>query len=678
MPNRLAQSTSTYLQQHKDNPVDWWEWGPEAFAEATRRDVPVLLSVGYAACHWCHVMAHESFEDDAVAASMNERFVCVKVDRQERPDVDEVYMRATVAMTGAGGWPMTVMLTPQGDPFHAGTYYPPAGRHGMISFPQLLDGIHDAWTNRRGEVLEVATDVRRHLEQPRSGSGDVRASDRQTADALDPTNAALRSLLRQEDREHGGFGAAPKFPPSTVLEFLRRRSCFPDDLAVEAALLAGRTLRALAVSGMADQLAGGFARYSVDVGWVVPHFEKMLYDNAQLLRAFALAAHEDSLFRRAAIGTADFLLTELQTEQGLFAAALDADTQGVEGSTYVWTPEQLRERLGDEDADYAAAMFAVTPAGTFEHGSSTLQLAGDPEHDPERFERVRASLLDMRRRRPQPDRDDLVVTGWNGLAVGALVLAGTLLGEPALVDAASRAAESLLGLHEPEPGRLVHSSRAGSAGTAPGTLEDYAYLADGLLTLHAATGSEWAAASALRLVEAVLERFDDGAGGIRDTDRDAESLYVEHRQDTDNATPAGRFVFADVLVTIGALTGRLDLRERASRLIEPALSLSDRAPQAVGWALAAQCRLAAGPPEVAVVGPPDLRRQDLLTHALRDPRACVATGPGDVGTDHPVLPLLEHRSVAADGGPLAYVCRDFTCSAPVSDARQLTEQLSAR
>ena len=685
MPNRLARSTSTYLQQHKDNPVDWWEWGPEPFAEAARRDVPVLLSVGYAACHWCHVMAHESFEDEAVAATMNERFVCVKVDRQERPDVDEVYMRATVAMTGAGGWPMTVMLTPEGDPFHAGTYYPPAGRHRMVSFPQLLDGIHDAWTNRRAEVRDVATDVRRHLQQPRSVADATRTPDGPPAEALETADVALNSLLQQEDQVHGGFGGAPKFPPSTVLEFLRRRALFSDDRAADAGHLAGRTLKAMATSGMADQLAGGFARYSVDAGWVVPHFEKMLYDNALLLRAFALAADEDPLFRRAATGTAGFLLTDLLTQEGLFAAALDADTRGVEGSTYVWTPEQLRQCLGDEDAGYAAAMFVVASAGTFEHGSSTLQLVGDPEEDPERFERVRTLLLDVRRQRPQPDRDDLVVTGWNGLALGALALAGTLLDRPALAEAAETAADSLLRLHERQPGRLVHSSRAGSPGTAPGTLEDYAFLADGLLTLHAATGAEWAATSALRLVDAVLERFDDGAGGVRDTDRDAEPLYVEHRQDTDNATPAGRFVFADVLVAVGALTGRLDLRERATAVIGPALALAERAPQAVGWALATQCRLAAGPLEVAVVGAPDNRRHDLLAQALSDPRACVATGTGDTrtrdtgsGETAPALALLEHRPTATDGGPLAYVCRDFTCAEPVSDPRRLAEQLSAR
>jgi uncharacterized protein len=674
MPNRLAQSSSTYLQQHKDNPVDWWEWGSEAFAEAARRDVPVLLSIGYAACHWCHVMAHESFEDETVAATMNERFVCVKVDRQERPDVDEVYMRATVAMTGAGGWPMTVILTPEGDPFHAGTYYPPAGRHGMLSFPQLLDGIHEAWTNRRAEVREVAADVRRHLQQPRSFAHVGAPSVGSPADSLASTDAALDSLLQQEDRVHGGFGGAPKFPPSTVLEFLRRRSLFGDDRAVEARGLAGRTLRAMAVSGMADQLAGGFARYSVDAGWVVPHFEKMLYDNALLLRAFALAAHEDALFRRTAAGTADFLRTDLRTEEGLFAAALDADTQGVEGSTYVWTPEQLRQCLGEDDGAYAAAMFAVNDAGTFEHGSSTLQLAGDPDEYPERFEHVRTSLLDLRRQRPQPGRDDLVVTGWNGLAIGALALAGTLLAAPTLLESAESAAAALLRLHEPQPGRLVHSSRAGSPGTAPGTLEDYAFLADGLLTLHAATGAEWAASAALRLVDAVLDRFDDGAGGVRDTDRDAEPLYVEHRQDTDNATPAGRFVFADVLVSVGALTGRLDLRERAAAVITPALALADRAPQAVGWALATQCRLAAGPAEVAIVGPPDARRSGLIAQALQDPRACVATGSGEAG---PALALLEHRPAGTDGGPLAYVCRDFTCAAPVSDPRELAVQLSA-
>src|SRR5262245_35174144 len=376
MVNRLKDATSPYLLQHADNPVDWWEWEPAAFEEARRRNVPVLLSVGYAACHWCHVMAHESFEDEATAAYLNEHFVSIKVDREERPDVDAVYMDATTSMTGHGGWPMTCVLDHDGNPFFAGTYFPDQPRHGQPSFMQVLQALTDAWENKAEDVQRVSAKLREHL-----GRGTAMAAGAITEATLEQAVGLLRT---EYDAARGGFGTAPKFPPSMVLEFLRRRG--------EAEMLP-RTLEAMARGGIYDQLGGGFARYSVDAGWVVPHFEKMLYDNAQLLGLYARAG--GPLGSRVAGETASFLIAELRTAEGGFASALDADSEGVEGKFYVWTPAELDEVLGPEDGAWAAEAFTVTDAGTFEHGSSVLQLLSDPS-DPARFESLRARLLEAR------------------------------------------------------------------------------------------------------------------------------------------------------------------------------------------------------------------------------------------------------------------------------------------
>ena len=413
MPNRLAESTSPYLLQHRDNPVDWQEWGPEAFAEARERDVPVLLSVGYAACHWCHVMAHESFEDEDVARALNADFVAVKVDREERPDIDAVYMAATTALTGHGGWPMTCLLTPEGDPFFAGTYFPKG------QFLQLLAGAKDAWTTQRDRVLESGAHIAarlRELSAPVAGH------------ALDSAalDAAVTQLRGQFDHGAAGFGGAPKFPPSMVLEFLLRHHARTG--SADALAMAASTCEAMARGGIYDQLGGGFARYSVDARWVVPHFEKMLYDNAQLLRVFTHLhrATGDALARRVALETAEFLLRDLRTPEGGFASALDADTEGVEGLTYAWTPAQLVEALGEDDGARAARLLSVTEDGTFEHGSSTLQLLTDPD-DASWWATARRRLLEARLQRPQPGCDDKVVTSWNGLAIAALADTGSLL-----------------------------------------------------------------------------------------------------------------------------------------------------------------------------------------------------------------------------------------------------------
>src|SRR5215210_2024451 len=421
MTNRLAGATSPYLLQHKDNPVDWWEWGEDAFAEARRRGVPVFLSVGYAACHWCHVMAHESFEDEETAAYLNEHFVSIKVDREERPDVDAVYMEATQAMTRHGGWPMTVLATPEGEPFFCGTYFPPTPRHGMPSFRQLLASVIEAWHERRDDVVASGRRIVAALAERTSlPSGEAPP----TAAELD---GAARSLRRSYDRARGGFGGAPKFQPSMVLELLLRHHARTRD---ETSLrMVEGTCEAMARGGIYDQLGGGFARYSVDAEWVVPHFEKMLYDNALLLRVYThwWRATGSELARRIALETADWLLRDLRTSEGGFASALDADSEGVEGKFYVWTPEEV----GPD----AAKLFSVTEGGTFEHGSSVLQLLEDPA-DEQLWRDERVRLLAVRDQRVPPARDDKVVAAWNGLAVAALAEAGALLGRPDLVDAA--------------------------------------------------------------------------------------------------------------------------------------------------------------------------------------------------------------------------------------------------
>ena len=556
MPNRLAAATSPYLLQHADNPVDWREWGPEAFAEARERDVPVLVSVGYAACHWCHVMAHESFEDEATAAQMNAGFVCVKVDREERPDVDSVYMAATQALTGAGGWPMTVFTTPDGAPFYCGTYFPPRPHPQLPSFRQVLDAVSEAWTERRAELEQAGSSIVAGI----SARLDLGSPAPLSVDLLD---GAVASLADSHDRRDGGFGGAPKFPPSMVLEFLLRahdRRGDPNSLQ-----MAVRTAEAMARGGIYDQLAGGFARYSVDEHWVVPHFEKMLYDNALLLRVYS---HVDRATgagwaRRVADETAAFLLRDLGTPEGGFASALDADTDGVEGLTYVWTPAQLVEALGEDDGAWAAEVFGVTAAGTFEHGSSTLQLLADPD-DADRLAQVRARLTEARARRPQPGRDDKVVTAWNGLAIAALADHGVRTGQDALVVAAVRAAELLHRVHWVD-GRLRRASRDGVAGANAGVLEDYGDLAEGLLALHAATADGRWLTWAGELLDVVAEQFVDAEGQWHDTAADAEALVHRPFDPADGPTPAGIAAAAGALVGYGALTGSPGHRARGRR-----------------------------------------------------------------------------------------------------------------
>jgi uncharacterized protein YyaL (SSP411 family) len=668
MSNRLASSTSPYLLQHADNPVDWWPWCPEAFAEARSRDVPVLLSVGYSACHWCHVMAHESFENAETAAYQNEHFVNIKVDREERPDVDAVYMEATQAMTGAGGWPMTCVLTPDGKPFFCGTYFPDRPRYGTPAFRQVLEALVAAWRDRRGEISSVAADVAAHLNQsapPPTGGPPSGA-------ALD---AALSQLSAEFDHRHAGFGGAPKFPPSMVCEFLLRHAARTG--SAEALRLVEPTLERMARGGIYDQLGGGFARYSVDAAWVVPHFEKMLYDNALLLRVYAhwWRLTGSALARRVVEETAEFLLRDLRTAEGAFASALDADSEGVEGKYYVWTPGQLAEVLGDADGAWAAEAFEVTSAGTFEHGASTLQLLGDPA-DQVRLSAVRTRLLGARALRVPPGRDDKVVAAWNGLAIAALAEAGGLLGDGALVTAAERAAQLLQELHTDEAGRLVRTSRGGVAGANPGVLEDYADVAEGYLALLAVTGNPAWLERAGTLLDVVLERFGDGHGGFFDTANDAEQLVRRPQDPTDNATPSGQSAAAGALLSYAALTGSGRHREAAERALAATAALAGRAPRYAGWGLAVAEAALSGPIEVAVVGAADDPARDALHRvALLGTAAGAVVVPGKPGT--PGVPLLLDRGLV-DGRAAAYVCRGLRCERPVTEPADLAGLVGAR
>ncbi|MDF6044504.1 thioredoxin domain-containing protein [Streptomyces sp. JH14] len=669
MANRLAQSTSPYLLQHADNPVDWWPWSPEAFEEARSRNVPVVLSVGYASCHWCHVMAHESFEDEATAAYMNEHFVNVKVDREERPDVDAVYMEAVQAATGQGGWPMTVFLTADAEPFYFGTYFPPEPRHGMPSFRQVLEGVVSAWNERRGEVTEVAGRIVHDLAGRSLAHGGEGLPDESEL------AQALLGLSRDYDEKHGGFGGAPKFPPSMTIEFLLRHHA---RTGAEGALqMAVDTCGAMARGGMYDQLAGGFARYSVDREWVVPHFEKMLYDNALLCRVYAhlWRATGSELARRVALETADFMVRELRTAEGGFASALDADSEDVdgkhvEGAYYVWTPAQLREVLGEEDAAFAAAYFGVTEEGTFEEGSSVLQLPGEASAvDGARAADVRARLLAAREERARPGRDDKVVAAWNGLAIAALAETGAYFERPDLIERATEAADLLVRVHMGDVARLARTSRDGRAGANAGVLEDYGDVAEGFLALAAVTGEGVWLEFAGFLLDIVLAHFTGEGGQLYDTADDAEQLIRRPQDPTDSATPAGWTAAAGALLSYAAHTGSEAHRAAAEGALGVVKALGPRAPRFIGWGLAVAEALLDGPREVAVAGPVggELHRTALLGRA---PGAVVAAGTSGGGE----FPLLVDRPLVG-GAPTAYVCRHFVCDAPTTDAGELARKL---
>jgi hypothetical protein len=638
--NRLADETSPYLLQHADNPVDWYPWGEEAFARARAEDRPILLSVGYAACHWCHVMEHESFEDEATAALMNERFVNVKVDREERPDVDALSMDSVVALTGQGGWPTTVFLTPEGEPFFAGTYFPPEPRHGLPSFRQVLAAVADAYGERRGDVARQAAAV---VETVRRASQLRPSGEPLTETTLRDAAAALRSGF---DERWGGWGHAPKFPPASALEFLLRVHAGTGD--DEALRPVTATLDGMAAGGMYDLVGGGFHRYSVDERWLVPHFEKMLYDNALLATAYlhGWVVTGEARYRAVAEDTLAYVLRELRLPGGAFASSQDADTEGVEGLTFTWTPEELAEALGEERRDL------LEP---FEDGRFVLRgvLSGE--------ERTR--LLEARERRPKPATDDKAIASWNGLALAALAEAGRRLDRDDLVRAAVELAGFLLGPLSGEDGRLRRTFRAGQA-RSTGYLDDYANVANGLYELHVATGELRWLEEARRLALLAVELFADGErGGFYLSPAGGEELVARKKDLEDHPTPSGNSMLAFILLRLGRIYGDDELERRAVgvlRLVHDGLA---RAPLAFGHALSALDLYLSPPRELAIAGSPD---DDVARAALAgfDPNAVVAFGPADG------VPLLEGKDYV-DGKPAVYVCERFACRAPVTDAALL-------
>jgi hypothetical protein len=671
--NRLKDSTSPYLLQHADNPVDWWPWSDQAFEEAARRDVPVLLSVGYAACHWCHVMAHESFEDPATAALLNEHAVAIKVDREERPDVDSVYMTATQAMTGQGGWPMTVFMTPDKEPFFAGTYLP------RERFQQLILGVARAWRDERdgvtGQARHVATALAENaaeITRALRGPGPDREGDASPR-FREVTEASAAALEGDYDAVDGGFGRAPKFPPSMVLEFLLRYHQRTRDPA--ALRMAEGTCEAMARGGMYDQLLGGFARYSTDRAWVVPHFEKMLYDNALLARVYLnlWRVTGSELARRVALETCTWMVHDMRTPEGGLAASLDADSEGEEGKFYVWRPAELTAVLGPEDGEFAARDFGVTVTGTFERGASVLQRRIDPD-DPDHFDRIKQALLAAREQRVHPGRDDKVVAAWNGLAISALAECSLAFGQPHMLETARDAASLLAEVHLTGT-KLMRTSRGGYAGDSEGVLEDYACVAEGFAVLSGITGEPQWLTLAGRLLDTALDAFGDGQGGFYDTAADGESLIFRPADAADNATPSGTFAMAGALLSHAALTGSARHREAAEAALGGLPAIAARYPRAAGAGLSVAEAWLAGPAEIAVVGYEDDERTRLLHQAALNaapPGAVLALGDGALET----VPLLVGRRQVG-GAPAAYVCRNFTCQAPVTTAQELRAVLAA-
>jgi uncharacterized protein YyaL (SSP411 family) len=700
--NALGAEPSAYLRQHAGNPVHWQPFGDAAFASAASRDVPVFLSIGYAACHWCHVMARESFEDQATADYLNSHFVAVKVDREERPDVDAVYMAATQAISGEGGWPMSVFLTPEGRAFHAGTYFPPRPMPGRPSFRQVLEAVHEAWAERRGAVEENARSLAQNMGQVQLAAAvDVSRPPEPLDAGLLP--AAVRSLAGSEDPDDGGFGAAPKFPPSAVLEFLVRHAAVPSETAGEAREMAGRTLAAMARSALFDQLDGGFARYSVTRDWSVPHFEKMLYDNAQLLRVYVhwirlggTAGFPAAEAADIASRTADWLLSALGLPDGGLASSLDADSvvdgEHHEGASYLWTPDELERVLGAEDAAAVAWMMNVGTRGTVSELGSPLHPGRALDGDEARlWSQVRQRLQETRARRPQPERDEKVVAGWNGLAVAALAEAGSVLGRPDLVAAAGRIAGYLERVHwrtdtgQPDTGELIRVSHGGAARGIGGLLEDYAFCADGFLALYSATGDPRWYALAEALIQAARTRFvDDG----RLADSAGESEQVVSAQGGkpgldpfDDATPSGAAAFAGVLLGYAALSGSAEHRIMAGNILSLVPPLATRAPRVAGWLLATAQAALAGPLEAAVVGPAGPERDALHRALLLSPSPGLVVAAGEAETDdggQPAdVPLLRQRPAGPGGAPLVYVCRGMVCDRPVATVEEALERVSS-
>jgi uncharacterized protein YyaL (SSP411 family) len=670
--NALAQETSPYLRQHAENPVDWLPWGATALARARERGVPLLVSIGYSACHWCHVMERESFEDPRVAALMNEEFVCVKVDREERPDIDALYMEAVQSMTGHGGWPLNVFLTPEQLPFYGGTYFPPVSRQGMPAWTEVLQAIAEIWRERSNEIRAEGEQLRERL----AGAAQLNPSTEPLqASALD---AAVSTQRNSFDARNGGFGGAPKFPQTPLVQFLLGQR--------SGRQMALETLRAMAGGGIHDQVGGGFHRYAVDATWTVPHFEKMLYDNALLARSYlhGFQLTGEPLLRRACEQTLEWILRDLRAPEGGFYSALDADSAGGEGSFYVWSVAELRTVLG-VDADAAIAWFGASAQGNFrgesgrEIGLNVLEARG-PEPPKEQRERIRGALLQARERRPWPALDDKRLTSWNGLAIAALADAGGALEEPRYIDAARACAEFVLGeLRAPsasdtEPGRLLRTYSHGRA-SLDGYLEDYAFLLEALLELYEATFEERWFTQARTLADELIARFaDPERGGFFSTANDHEVLIARRKDIDDAPIPSGGASAALGLLRLAALTGEHDYERHALGVLRLLHELAPRHPAAFGHLLQAIDFYVSPTREVAIVGPVGSARGELERVVRKQPRTkLVLAGTADEGPQSSV-PLLSGRTTI-DGHPAAYVCERFACQRPVTTPRDLAVAL---
>ena len=658
MPNRLAAATSPYLLQHADNPVDWYEWGEEAIDRARREGKPILLSVGYAACHWCHVMERESFEDEDTAALMNEHFVSVKVDREERPDVDSIYMDAVQAMTGHGGWPMTVFLTPEGEPFFAGTYFPNQDRHGMPAFRKVLVAVTEAWNDRRGDLLGQGKRV-------------VEAIARRPSPSEEPLTeeilrGALDALRRSFDPEWGGFGQAPKFPQPMTLELLLRLDARGREGARD---MVSTTLDRMASGGMYDVVGGGFHRYSTDREWLVPHFEKMLYDNAQLARLYVHAhqvtGRDD--YRQVAEVTLDYLLREMRHPGGGFFSAQDADSEGVEGKFYVWSWDELVEVAGQE----VALLLGASPDGNWE-GVNIPRRTG--EEMPPDWGRIRGRLLERRNARVPPATDDKVLAAWNGLAISALAGTGRILGRSDYVDAATSAADFVLSALRDPHGRLLRAWRDGRT-SGPAYADDHALMAGACLDLYETTFDVRWFEEARRLADELVRLFHDpDGGGFFQTGADAERLVLRPKEMFDNAVPSGNSAAAEALLRLSLFTGEASYERAAASALRTIRDLLVRAPTAFGTALGAMDLYLGPSREIAVIGAAeDARTAALLDEVRRRylPSVVLAAGPGDSSS----IPLLAGRT-AVDGKPAAYVCEHFSCRRPVTEPEELAAQLA--
>ncbi len=665
--NRLANETSPYLLQHAHNPVDWYAWGDEALARAKELDRPIFLSIGYAACHWCHVMERESFENVETAAQLNEGFVAIKVDREERPDLDAIYMDAVQQMTGSGGWPMSVFLTPDGRPFYGGTYFPDTPRHGLPSFRQVLAGISEAWRERRDELEKSGTELAAAIaEEGRHAAHDA-------APELDATvlDEALVAAERGFDARTGGWGGSPKFPQPMTIEFLMRLAATRGDADARPLAMGRRSLDAMASGGIHDHLGGGFARYATDSIWLVPHFEKMLYDNAQLARAYVHAWQltGDPRYRDVALDTLAFMERDLLTADGGFAASLDADTAGVEGATYVWSLAEIEAIIGVEASAEFSRAYGVTPNGNWE-GHTILSRIG--EGDEQLLRESRDKLFAVRQKRPQPARDDKVLTAWNGLAISAFADAAAAFDEPRLAQIAARAADLLLTRVRSADGRLSRSWKDGRA-VAAGTLEDYTHLAVGLMALYQATFDELTFVAARELADQVLAHFADPNGGFFDTADDHEALITRPKGMQDNAIPSGGAMAAEVILRLSAFTGDDRYRTAAEAAIAQTSAYARRYPTAFAQWLNALTLATGDVVEIAIAGDPASPESQGLLSVVRAgyrPLSVVAAGAGGA------VPLLADRP-QRDGRATAYVCRDFACRAPVTEPVELVAQLTS-